>query len=207
MPSATQQQEWRLRELWRDEIPVGEDHRCKRAAGNRRENQELQRERNDDEWCWCPANCGNDERSYCRDHGDQADVPAITAARDPQRPERCKAGDEYEEETAERIDLGGRGLDRRVGGWDRKCPVGQPSEEGPATSGEDGEPAVAPRRLRAMGEQEDCGQTADRKTAHHHPVDKREGACNGLNRHRCSLSPTPHPYPPRMSRHRSEALR
>ena len=38
---ATQKQEWRLRELRRDEIPVGKDHRRERAAGNRRENQEL----------------------------------------------------------------------------------------------------------------------------------------------------------------------
>ena len=134
-------------------------------------------------------------------------MPAIAPACDAQRPERCKAGNENEQEASERIDLRGGGLDRRIGGWDRKCPVGQPGEEGPATSGEDGEAAVAPRRLRAVCEEQDRSQAADRKAAHHHPVDEREGACNGLNRHRCSLSPTPHPYPPRMSSHRSEALR
>ena len=81
-------------------------------------------------------------------------------------------------------------MDRRGGIWTGERPVGEPGEEGPASSGEDGEAAVAARRLGTVCDQEEGGQRANREADKHHPVDEGEGSGDALCRHTASLTPT-----------------
>ena len=142
-----------------------------------------------DQWRWRPANRADDQDGDTSGDGECANATPITAACDAQHPECGERCNRYEEEAAQRINVCASGADRRAGIWARECPIGEPGEEGPAPSGEDGEAAIAARRLGTVRDQEEGGQRANREAYKHHPVDEGKGSGDALCRHTASLTP------------------
>ena len=172
------------------------DHRCECAAGDGGEHQELRRECDGEQRRSPPPGSAEQQCANPNGNGERSDATAVAACGDAQRPDDRERGDENKEEAPRSIDLCGGDVNRGASWRDRERPIGEPGEKGPAARGEDGEAAEAAGRLRAVGEQQDCGERTDREAREHHPVDEREGAGDDLSRHGLRAYHSPRtPYP------------